>query len=312
MEIASYTDITALLSVIQDNTVESTYWKYKLYGNISWEYGTNTMYHCGKYEHFSYKEFEDERIILHKLPQDSSIEEIKDYLDKQYLVLCPINTKTLGHTALEFRHNVLITGYGENGFVVYDFWAPSFNWKFLEIEEKKLFGCIDFSNDETVQSFYVFMKNEQYEGKAVKLSIEKLSRIYINDWNIEKNGQYDIEKNAYADSAYEQMCNHLNTITRFTISDCQNLHVIYDHFIFSHNCLKHLFGDNEEIQELINIYDELTKRALKVRKRAFKYYVAKKNIESIREEIIEEILDMCSIERKKRSDFLASIGGNIL
>ena len=59
-EIASYTDVAALFCVVQENSMASLFWKYQLYGNLCFEYKTNTLYHCGKYDHFSYMEFENE------------------------------------------------------------------------------------------------------------------------------------------------------------------------------------------------------------------------------------------------------------
>lgn len=67
--------------------------------------------------------------------------------------------KTLGYTEIEFKHNVFITGYDEDKFIVFDYWTPGFTWRYESLEYERIMSSIDFSNPETVQMIYAFRKN---------------------------------------------------------------------------------------------------------------------------------------------------------
>ncbi len=310
-EIASYTDVAALLCVTQNTDFSTALWKYQLYGNLCWEYKTNTLYHCGKYEHFSYREFEyEDRIILHKLPKNSSYIEIKKYIDKGFFVMFPINTKTLGHTEREFKHNVFVTGYEDDDFIVYDFWAPHFNWKYMKVDCKHLFESVDFSNDETVQSFYVFKYNESYLSEDIFVpDLEQLRSLFTIIWHDTKNEQYDNQKNAHGVSAYRAMYDYFCSVDRLAIADCQNFHVLFDHLNFTENCLNRLFGENALIREVVSVYKDLVKRAYRMRMLVYKHYIAKKDMTDIRVFVSEEVRSIGEIEQMQRRRLVASNGG---
>lgn len=162
-QIASYTDISALFCVVNKDDDLEIFWKYALYGNMCWEKVTGTLYLCGKYDHFTYFDFEKEdRIELIKLPQDTGSEKVKEYLDKGYYVLLPNNTKTLGYTEFPFCHNVFLTGYEGDEYIVFDYWTPEFTWKYERVDCDRFFGAVDFLNHETVPSIYVFKYNAVY------------------------------------------------------------------------------------------------------------------------------------------------------
>lgn len=299
-EIASYTDVAALFCIVQEDDASSTFWKYQLYGNLSWEYKTNTMYHCGKYDHSSYMEFENEdRIDLHKLPNNTSYDKVKEYLDKGFFVLLPINIKMLGYTDFPYKHNVFITGYENDDFIVFDFWTPSFTWKYKRVDCKRLFESIDFSNDETVQKIYVFKYNDCVRKKYEKVpNWEELKFVYSHMWNSSQNHYYDNQKNAYGSEAYQALCEHLSAIDKFTLTDSQNIHVILDHLQFTKNNLKKLFGGHQIIIDLNSEYDELVKCANRMRITAYKYYITQKDIDKICTLFVEEITKIRKVEQK--------------
>lgn len=298
-EIASYTDVAALLCVAREDNASSAFWKYQLYGNLCWEYKTNTLYHCGKYDHFSYMEFENEdRIVLEKLPGDISYNKVKDYLDRGFFVMLPINTMLLGYTDIPFKHNVFVTGHENDEFFVFDFWAPSFTWKYERIECKRLFESIDFTNDETVQMIYAFKYNESILGNYDEMpDWGELKKVYTEIWNSSRNRYYDNQKNAYGYVAYQAMCEHLKSINKLTLTDCQNIHVILDHLQFTQNNLKKIFGDRQIIVELISEYNELINHANKLRTTAYRYYISQKDIGKKRDLLLEEVTKIGEAER---------------
>lgn len=310
-EIASYTDVAALFCVAQEDNEISVFWKYQLYGNICWEYRTCTLYHCGKYDHFSYLEFENEdRINLKKLPRCISYNEVKDYLDKGFFVLLPINTKTLGYTNVSYKHNVFIAGYENDEFIVFDFWTPSFTWKYERVDCKRLFKSIDFTNKETVQMIYVFKYNEDIRGKyVVAPDWKELKNVYTQIWNSNQNEHYDNQKNAYGIVAYQALCEHLKSIEKFTLTDSQNIHVIFDHLQFTKNSLNKLFRNNKIIMNLITEYDKLISRVKRLRTVAYKYYISQRAIGKIRNFLVEEINNIEEIERIQLGHIIAANGG---
>lgn len=298
--IASYTDSAALLCVIQRYSISSLLWKYQLYGNLCWEHKTHTLYHCGKYDHLSYREFESEsRILLHKLPKQTSYIEIKEYMDEGFYVLVPINTKLLGLTDWPFKHNVFLTGYENDSFIVYDFWLPGFTWKCKKIDCKVLFQSIDFTNVDTVQSFYVFKENKAtvFDGTH-KVDFKELRTLFTTTWNAARNEQYDIEKCAYGTSAYQAMCDYLTLSSTFYLADSQNFHVLYDHLNFTQHCLSVLFDEEPLVQSAIATYNDLINRANRLRTIAYKFYITKRNIGSMRELLVEEVRTIGEIEQK--------------
>lgn len=310
-EIASYTDVAALLCVVQENNAASVFWKYQLYGNLCWEYRTNTMYHCGKYNHFSYMEFENEdRIVLKKLPADTSYDEVKDYLDSGFFVLLPINTKTLGYTTVPYKHNVFVTGYENDEFIVFDFWTPSFTWKYEKVNCKRLFESIDFTNDETVQMIYAFKYNEDIRGKYYEApEWKEFKKTYTKIWNINLNGYYDNQKSVYGSAAYQALCEHLKSIDKFTLTDSQNIHIILDHLQFTQNTLNKLFGDNPIVMDVISKYDELINHANRIRTAAYKYYISQRDIGKIRDLLVEEITNIKETEQTQLAHIIAGNGG---
>lgn len=310
-EIASYTDVAALFCVAQEDSADSAFWKYKLYGNLCWEYKTYTLYHCGKYDHFSYLEFENEdRIILKKLPRYTSYNEVKDYLDKGFFVLLPINTKTLGYTDVPYKHNVFVTGYENDEFIVFDFWTPSFTWKYEKVGCKQLFKSIDFTNDETVQMIYVFKYNEGIRGKCdVALDWEELKNVYTQIWNTILNENYDNQKNAYGIVTYQALCRHLKSIDKFTLTDSQNIHVILDHLQFTQNSLNKLFGNSQVIVDLVSKYNKLINCVKRMRIIAYKYYISQRDIGKIRNLLVEEINNIGKTEQAQIGHIIAANGG---
>lgn len=310
-EIASYTDVAALLCVVREDNAASTFWKYQLYGNLCWEYKTNTLYHCGKYDHFSYMEFENEdRIILKKLPRDTSYDEVKYYLDKGFFVLLPINTKTLGYTDAPYKHNVFVTGYENDEFIVFDFWTPSFTWRYERVDCKRLFESIDFTNDETVQMIYAFKYNEETLGKHDEVpDWEGLKNVYTKIWSSSLNGYYDNQKNAYGFAAYQIMCEHLKSIDKLTLTDSQNIHVILDHLQFTQNNLNKLFGGSQIIVDLISKYDELIICINRIRTKAYMYYISQRDIGKIRSFLVEEINNIRVTEQTQFGHIIAVNGG---
>ena len=310
-EIASYTDVAALFCVVQEDNAASTFWKYQLYGNLCWEYKTDTLYHCGKYDHFSYMEFENEdRIILEKLPRDTSYGEVKDFLDKGFFVLLPINTKTLGYTNVSYKHNVFVTGYENDEFIVFDFWTPSFTWKYERVECKRLFESIDFTNDETVQMIYAFKYNEDIHEKYDEIpDWKELKNVYSKIWNRSLNEYYDNKKNAYGSAVYQTLCEHLKSIDKLTLTDSQNMHVILDHLQFTQNNLNKLFGRSQIIVDLISKYDELINRANRMRTTAYKYYISQRDIGKIRDRLVREITNIGETEQTQFGYIIASNRG---
>jgi len=310
-EIASYTDVAALFCVVPEDNTDSMFWKYQLYGNLSWDKKTNTMYHCGKYSHFSYMELENEdRIVLKKLSCSTHYNKIKDYIDKGFFVLLPINTQTLGYTDDPYIHNVFVTGYENDKFIVFDFWTTSFTWKYEKVGCKCLFDSIDFSNNETVQMIYAFKYNESYRRKHKNIpEWEELKKIYTKEWNPNLNKHYDTQKNEYGFAVYQAMCEHLNAIDKFTLTDGQNMHVILDHLQFTQNTLDKLFGDNQIITDLISKYGELIHRVKKMRTIAYKYYISQKDIGKIRDLIVEEIIKIRETEKAQVGRIIARKGG---
>ncbi len=288
-EIASYTDVSALLCVAGEGGSADLFWKYQLYGNLCWERENHVLYHCGKYDHFSYKEFENEdRIALIKLPQDTSNAEIKKYMDQGYYALFPINTKLLGHTELPFKHNVFVTGYEAGSFIVYDYWAPYFTWKYIKVEENRLFESIDFTNPETVQEFYVFKLNEKrIPDNGFEADLGRLKELYTVMWK--DNDCYDREKNVYGIDAYKAMGDYVASLERFGVTDFQNFHVLYDHLNFHYFCLNHLFGGTVLGQAVILPYRDLAGRAYKLRLFVYKYHMTRKSIEKVREFLLGEL-----------------------
>ena len=298
-EIASYTDVAALLCVAKDYNEADLFWKYQLYGNLCWNYKNNALYHCGKYAHFTYMEFENEdRIDLKKLPQDTSCNQVKYYFDQGYLLLLPINTKALGYTNVPYKHNVFVTGYENDDFIVFDFWTPSFTWKHERVNCKRLFESIDFTNDETVQMIYAFKYNVKLLEKYDEIpDWTGLKEIYDKMWNTSCNMFYDNQKNAYGRAAYQALCEHLKLIDKLTLTDSQNMHIIYDHLRFTKNNLNKLFGDGLISMEFISVYDELIKCANRIRTITYIYYISQRNISKIRNFLVEEITNIGDTER---------------
>ena len=166
-EIASYTDVSALLCVAGGDSPKDILWKFSLYGKLCWEKENAVLFHCGKYDHFSYKEFEEpDRLELHKLPQDTGCDTVKEYIDRGFFILLPINTKTLGYTETPYKHNVFVTGYDEDKFMVYDYWTPGFTWRYEKVNCVRLLESMDFTNPETVQRIYAFKAVDTYAAEG--------------------------------------------------------------------------------------------------------------------------------------------------
>lgn len=309
-EIASYTDVAALFCVTPEDNVASVFWKYQLYGNLCWKYKTNTLYHCGKYDHLSYMEFENEdRIVLEKLPRDTSYNEVKNYLDAGFFMLLPINTKALGYTDVPYKHNVFVTGYENNEFIVFDFWTPSFTWKYERVDCNRLFKSIDFTNDETVQMIYAFKYNEDIREKYdAAPNWKELKSVYTKIWNRSLNGYCNNQKDAYGSAAYQALCEHLKSIDKLTLTDGQNMHVILDHLQFTQNTLNKLFGGSQIIVNLVSKYDELINRAKRMRTAAYKYYVSQKDIEKVCGYFVEEITNIRETEQIQLGHIIATNG----
>ena len=289
--IASYTEIAALLCVVRNISPATTLWKYQLYSNLCWEHKSHVLYICGKYDHFSYREFEDERrILLHKLPKQTLCSEIKEYIDKGFFALVPINTKLLGITDHPFKHNVFLAGYENDGFVVYDFWPPSFTWKCKKIDGKALFQSIDFTNSDTVQSFYVFKENKiSSVDDSLHIDIKELHSLFFAHREVTKNEQYDTERSAYGFSAYSSLCDYLASLRALSLTDCQNFHVLYDHLNFTQHCLRVLFGEFPPIQSVLLVYANLISCANRLRMLAYKHYISKKDIGNLQALMVDQV-----------------------
>lgn len=289
-EIASYTDVSALLCMVRREDDASVFWKFGLYGNLCWECETETLYHCGKYDHCSYMEFENEdRILLKKIQRDVSVILLKEQLDNGYYLLLPINTRTLGCTETPYKHNVFVTGYEEDAFIVYDYWTPSFTWKYERVACGNLVQSIDFTNCETVQMVYVFKFNEKYQAdNKPEHDWEKLRNTYIQFAN-SHNPNYDTQKNVYSTRAYYAMSECLKSKDRLFLVDCQNMHIILDHLEFTVNSLRKLFGNEETIADYCNKLDGLAKRAKKMRTVAYKSYVSGRGISKIKDYFLDEL-----------------------
>lgn len=313
--IASYTEIAAMLCVIQNNSYSTMMWQYELYSNLCWEMQSNVLYHCGKYDHYSYMEFEDEnRIILYKLPKQASCEELKEYMDKDFSILLPINTKILGITNSPYKHNVFIVGYEDENFFVYDFWSPSFVWKCKSINCNELFLSIDFTNSETVQSFYLFKENTQFYSKMdedMNVNIKSLHSTLLVNLNKEKNKNYNYKNAVYGLDVYSTLCNYMDSINTFNLVDCQNFHVLLDHLSFNKYCFQVLLKNNLYIQNLLKIYDDLIDKIVKIRTYAYKYYVSKRDISKIRNMIIEHLQYICENERNISHKLLDIVNDNL-
>ena len=298
-EIASYTDVAALFCVVQEDSEASVFWKYQLYGNLCWEYKTNTLYHCGKYDHLSYVEFENEdRITLVKLPKNITCNELKKYFDKGFFVLLPINTRILGYTNASYIHNVFVTGYQENEFIVYDFWTPSFTWKYERIDCKILFESVDFTNNETVQMIYAFKYNDEACQKYNdKPNLRDLNVLYTKIWDCNFNKYYNNYRNAYGYEAYRAMCEHIKSIDIPTLTDSQNIHIILDHLQFTKKSLNELIGERQIILELNAKFEELIDHTIRIRAAFYKYYISKRDIGKIRDVLIEEVNNIAETEK---------------
>lgn len=297
--IASYTEIAALLCVVQDKSSDCILWKYILYGNLCWDNKTNILYFCGKYNHYTYKEFEEEdRICLCKLPKKTSCDELKIWIDRGYYVIAPINTQLLEITEYPYRHNVFITGYEDDEFIVYDFWSPGFQWKFKRIDGKKLFQSIDFSNIDTVQAFYVFKENEAVCSNNGCRNSKELYKLLSTNLERRENECYDNERFTYGLAAYSSLCDYLALLNKFSLTDCQNFHVLYDHLNFTHQCFETLFGDLDCVQSVIDIYTDLVSQVNKLRTIAYKQYIAKKDIGNQRDMVLRQICTIAKNEKR--------------
>lgn len=307
--IASYTEIAALLCVVQNNSYPAMMWKYELYSNICWEIKSNVLYHCGKFDHYTYAEFEDgDRIILHKLPRHISCDDLKKYIDKGFCALLPINTKMLGITNHPYRHNVFIAGYESDNFYVYDFWAPNFTWKCKSINCNELFQSVDFSNSQTVQSFYVFRENPEYSWTDECLSARRIgSNLLVNLGKV-KNRNYDYESNAYGFDVYSLLCDRISSIAAFNLTDCQNFQIILNHLKFNKHCLRILLNDNRQAMDILNRYDNFIKKIMKIRTYAYKHYITQRDISKIRNMIIEHLQYICENEKKANFELLEITG----
>ena len=296
-QIASYTDISALFCVVNKEDASEIFWKYVLYGNMCWEKGTGTLYLCGKYDHFTYFEFEKEdRIELIKLPQNTGSEKVKEYLDKGYYVLLPINTKTLGYTETPFRHNVFLTGYEGDEYIVFDYWTPEFIWKYERVDCNCLFGAVDFLNHETVQMIYAFKYNAVYVEKAPLPKVFQIKDIYEKLWK--NNPTYDYLNNVYGLGAYEAMAQHIRNLNKMRLIDCQNLHMLMEHLQFTRSVLARLFSEVDGFTEIVSRFDELIARANGLRNTAYKFYLTQRDIEEKREMLVGELRAIQNIEQE--------------
>lgn len=303
-QIASYTDISALFCVANREDSSEILWKYGLYGNLCWEKETNTLYHCGKYDHFTYFEFEKEdRIELIKLPQHTGRRKLEKYLDKGYFVMLPINTKKLGYTDAPYRHNVFLTGYDGNEYIVFDYWMPVFNWKYERVDCVKLLDAVDFSNHETVQMIYVIKYNAEYKTKEQAPQVSQIENIYGKLWG--NNLEYDYLNNVYGKNIYDAMAQHIQSIDIIGLTDCQNLHVLMDHLQFTSSVLKRLFPEVIGFSNIVARLDELVKRANGLRNTAYKYYITQRDIGGKRERFIEELLTICDTEQQLKDSIIA-------
>ena len=307
-QIASYTDISALMCVIDDEGPDDQFWKYSLYGNLCWEKNTATLYHCGKYDHFSYKEYENEnRIILEKLPQSTGDGVIKSYLDNGFYILLPINTKTLGYTEIEFKHNVFITGYDEDKFIVFDYWTPGFTWRYESLEYERIMSSIDFSNPETVQMIYAFRKNTDMPQKEHEIAISDVTELYSKQWS--DNPQYDCSMNIYGTDVYAAMAERIKETDKLRLIDCQNFHVLWDHLQFTKNTYQRLFATLDITAELMSKLDEMIFKANAIRNTAYKYYVAGRCIDRKRDFFVEELNELFVQEKSLREKITEVAGG---
>ena len=299
-EIASYTDISALLCVMKSNSSEDILWKYQLYGNLCWEKHSHILYNCGKYDHFSYKEFEDEkRIVLEKLPQNSNWDVVKDYIDNGFYILLPINTLTLGYTDVPFKHNVFITGYEEELIAVYDYWTPKFMWKYELIERKNLFNSIDFSNPDTVQRIYAFKKNADYKSSGSNVDIFQLSDTYLKLWSL--NCFYNKDKSIYGDNIYVVMAEYIRNLDEFKLTDCQNMHIVLEHLRFTKNTFEQLYNDNSVICECVSELNDLVLEVERLRNAVYKYYLSHRKFTNENEFFYNKIINIGNHERDIKS-----------
>ncbi len=303
-QIASYTDVSALFCVVNKEDSSEIFWKYGLYGNLCWENGTSTLYLCGKYDHFTYFEFEKEdRIELIKFPQNTGRKKLEEYLDKGYFVMLPINTKNLGYTDVPYRHNVFLTGYERNEYIVFDYWTPGFNWKHERVDCDKLLEAVDFSNHETVQMIYVFKYNAEYEANEPTPQVSQIENIYGKLWK--NNPEYDYLNNVYGINIYDAMAQHIQSIDKMGLIDCQNLHVLMDHLQFTSSVLARLFSEVTGFPEIVARFDELITRANGLRNTAYKYYMTQRDIGGKRERILEELLTIRDIEQQLTDSIIA-------
>lgn len=287
-DVLSYTHISAVFCAMYGLGSIADFWKYQMYGNLCYVHDTNTMHHCGKYAPLSYLDFEEkEWIILRKLPQNTSCEKLKNYLNQNYLLLLPINTKLLGCTERAYIHNVLIVGYENDGFLVYDFWAPHLVWMRKKVCCQILFSSIDFSNAETVQMVYAFKCNDIREYKRPTLT--ELQETYQTVWVSRDSDSYQQRSNAYGFDAYITFCEHLKQLDEFSLQDCQNLHVIYDHLRFSRDSLTSLFSHIPAVKDWIIQHNSLIDSVNKIRLTAYKYYLTCRKAGALCNDFAKEI-----------------------
>jgi hypothetical protein len=289
--IASYTEIAALLCVIWDGSPASIMLGYQLYGNLCWERKSNVLYLCGKYDHFSYREFEEEGIVLlHKLPKKTTRDEVMRWIDQGFYTLMPINTKHLGITEHPFKHNVFLAGHEGDAFTVYDFWPPSFTWKGRQMDGYALFESVDFTNPDTVQSFYLFKKNEAFSSTIhPRVDFDELRTSLSSYWVREPSEAYDVGRSAYGPCAYSALCEYLALAQTLSLTDCQNMHVLYDHLTFTRHCLSALFADHPSVQRVLSLYADLVSHANKLRTFAYKHYIAQKEMDGARALMVDQI-----------------------
>jgi len=222
------------------------------------------------------------------------------------------HTKLLGITDHPFKHIVFLGGYEGDNFIVYDFWPPNFTWKFKKIDGRVLFQSVDFTNNDTVQSFYVFKENKAFpyiDNPSIDFNVLR-AQLSANQEGA-KNEQYDTDRFAYGLSVYSHLCCHLTSLNVFCLADCQNFHVLFEHFSFTQHCLSALFGDFPLVQNALSIYADLVSRANRLRTIVYKHYIAKRDIGDLRTLVLDQVHAMGEIERMAIYRLINDVEGGI-